>query len=64
MKSLKTLLIAATVAAVTTLAGCSSVAQVVDRGNALRDANPAAYEAITGEQSYFSTSAQYNVHGS
>lgn len=64
MKSLKALLIAATVAAAATLTGCGSVAQVADRGNALRDANPAAYEAITGEQNYFAQNPEHSVHGS
>ena len=64
MNSLKTLMFAVTVAAVTTLSGCSSVAQLNERGQTLRAADPVAYDKITGEREYTSQNPQFNVHGS
>jgi uncharacterized lipoprotein YehR (DUF1307 family) len=58
IKTLLTLAVAA-VASVA-LTGCGTL----ERAQDLRDANPAAYEAITGEANYAAQNAQFNVHGS
>lgn len=61
MNALKSLLTLA-VASVASLAltGCGTL----ERAQDLRDANPAAYEAITGDANYAAQNAQFNVHGS
>lgn len=64
MKTLQTFLFAITVVAATTLSGCSSLEQFNERGQALRAADPVAYDKITGEGEYFSQNPQFNVHGS
>lgn len=64
MKTMKKMLIVAAVAAVTTLAGCSSIADLNTRGQALYAKDPAAYEKITGEANYMSVTPENYVHGS
>ncbi len=64
MKTMKKMLIVVAVAAVTTLTGCSSLVDLNTRGQALRAADPAAYEKITGEANYMSVTPEFNVHGS
>lgn len=63
MKSLKTLLVVAVVAVAANLTGCSSLEQFNERGQALRAADPVAYDNITGESNYSAQNPQYNVHG-
>lgn len=61
MNALKSLLTLAVVAvASVALTGCSTL----ERAQDLRDANPAAYEAITGDANYAAQNPQFNVHGS
>ncbi|MFA4834652.1 MAG: hypothetical protein WC749_01070 [Dehalococcoidia bacterium] len=64
MKSLKALFVAAAVAATVALTGCSSLEQLNARGQALRAADPVAYDNMTGESNYAAQNPQYNVHGS
>lgn len=63
MKSLKALLVVAVVAVAANLTGCSSLEQINDRGQALRAADPVAYDNITGESNYFAQNPEFNVHG-
>jgi uncharacterized lipoprotein YehR (DUF1307 family) len=61
MKTLKTLLALVAVAvASASLTGCGTL----ERAQDLRDSNPAAYEAMTGEANYTAQNPQFNVHGS
>lgn len=62
--SLKALLVVVAVTATSVLSGCSSLEQVNARGQALRAADPVAYEAITGDSNYTAQNPQFNVHGS
>ncbi|MDF4211157.1 hypothetical protein P2W50_31385 [Pseudomonas protegens] len=64
MKTMKKLLIVAAVAAVTTMAGCSSIADLNARGQSLYAKDPAAYEKMTGQANYMSVTPENNVHGS
>lgn len=61
MNAIKSLLVIVAVAvASASLTGCGTV----ERAQDLRDANPAAYEAITGDANYAAQNPQFNVHGS
>ncbi|MGO4801145.1 hypothetical protein ACEN2T_17845 [Pseudomonas sp. W22_MBD1_FP4] len=62
--SLKALLIAVVVASTATLAGCNTTQKFLADGQARYDAEPAAYEAITGQANYLSATPEINVHGS
>ena len=65
MKSFKALIAAAVVAAAAlSTTGCSGVGKFIEDGQARYDANPAAYEAITGQHAYMDVNPVINVHGS
>lgn len=65
MKSLKKLFAAAVVTAVALSAtGCSAVSKFIEDGQARYDADPAAYEAITGHRAYFEVNPMVNTQGS
>lgn len=64
MKSLKTLFVVVAIAAAVSLTGCSSLEQVNARGQALRAADPATYDNMTGESNYQAQNPKFNVHGS
>lgn len=65
MKSLKSLFVAAVVvAAAVSATGCSTAGKSIEDGQARYDANPAAYEAITGQRAYLEVNPVINVHGS
>lgn len=57
-KSLLALVVVAVASA--SLTGCGTL----ERAQDLRNANPAAYEAITGDANYAAQNPQFNVHGS
>lgn len=42
----------------------SFLVQLIERGQALRAADPVAYDNITGESNYMAQNPQFNVHGS
>ena len=64
MNALKKILTIGLIAAATAMTGCNTIKDINDRGQALRAADPAAYEAITGDANYFSMNPEHNVHGS
>jgi hypothetical protein len=65
MKSLKALFAVAVVtAAALSTTGCSGVGKFIEDGQARYDANPAAYEAITGHRAYFEVNPVTNNQGS
>lgn len=65
MKSLKALFAVAVVATTAlSTTGCSTVGNFAQEGQARYDANPAAYESITGQRAYMEVNPVINVHGS
>ena len=65
MKSFKALITAAVIAAAAlSTTGCSGVGKFIEDGQARYDANPAAYEAITGHRAFFEVNPVVNNQGS
>lgn len=62
--SLKALLIAVVVASATTLTGCNTTGKILADAKAHYEADPAGYEAMTGERNYMSVTPEHFVHGS
>lgn len=65
MKTLKTLIVAAAVTAVTTLTGCTAISDINARGQALYEADKAFYDAMPNSiSSYHEQNPQYSTSGS
>jgi len=64
MKTSLKALLAVVVASAATLTGCGTLEKVVADGQARYDADPAGYEAITGNRNYMSVTPENFVHGS